>query len=1304
MRFETNLPQVFYEAIVARLSEILGQEVAVPHTNPVSYYQNQCRLLLDGAIAQKVRILLIIDGLDEALGGDFSASWFPRNPGPGLRLLVSARLQLDRDASGWVARLGWDRGVRVETRDLPILDSSGIEDVLGKGRTPVEVLASEPEVVRKLYRLTEGEPLLLGLYVEDLWRQREDPCGLRTVDLDRIKPGLRGYFEDCLGRQRGVWEQERRGESETQKLYAYLSVLACAHGPLTGGELGQLAERAFGAIPGFRIEDTLYPIRRFVINTRDTSQGEEVGYVLTHPKLGEFLREEYFINTRIQRTRQAFAAWGRDILRELDNGALEPRNTPSYLLKYLGQHFEDAGAVGSDFMSLVERGWLHACEAYERSYHGFSQDVQRAYDTAKRRGTKRGHRLALQLRCQLVLSSIGSTGLRVPGQLMVECVKKGLIAPRQALEWAAWHRGTEVFVNLVPHLPESLLGEAVHAAEAIRNSSGRFRVLTALAPRLSDAERVNVLARALGTIEGSVLVYGEERAALLTNFAAYMPEANRAEVLAQALRAAKEIVNPKARTNALAVLAPGLPEAERSGVLDEALHATQTIKEEWFRAEALTVLAPALPDSLLGAALQTAKAIEYEPTRAKALAALAPQLPKALLGEALQTAREFRICECRTQALAALMPYVPTAERPSVLGEALQTANAFGDERLRARSLAALASHLVPGLPRDALQSAITGIEDCDSRALALAALAPHLVEPERTSMFADGLKAAGVAKYEETRVEFIAAVGSHLPTELSRQALIMATTISEDYLRANALSVLAPHLPRELLRDALQAAKAIEDEGHRLKALEDLAPHLPKALLIEALKATEPVGDEGPRAKALAALAKHLPNALRNRAQMAALETLKAVRDDQSRVEVLRLLAPCLHVELFGEALRAAKQIRDDNPRAEALTAFAPYLPDSLLGETLQASDALYEVERARTLAALAPRLSGSVLRTALAGARAIKNEWQRAEALIALALRSPGAERADLLAEALRAARALGYVGSKARVLTVVAQHLSAAQRAAALDEALQAAREVGDNYSRVWCLLDVACLLPKGERRAVAAEALQAARAIEVRTSNDSANAASALTAVAPHLPETQRTGTLVDALNFVMAITNVKSLTCSLLRLIPHLPQALLGQALQVTRTIHDYPSRVQALIAVARHLPEAEHADILGEALQAARWIPKWQYEPRAQAMIAVAAILPEANRANVLGEVLQSAGKIGNEELRAQALADLVSHLPERLQVVALNGFTAAASTLPRSKLLSLLPSFYPTIARLGGSAGLREVHRALHDTSEWFP
>ena len=129
MRFGTNRPVIYYEALAARLAEILGQHLTTGGSDPEEYYEEKCRIFLDEINVKAIRVAIIIDGIDESLGRSFHANWFPRNAGPNLRLLISGRLLLgDTDFRGWMDRLDW-RGIRVracQTRATNIARRRGV--------------------------------------------------------------------------------------------------------------------------------------------------------------------------------------------------------------------------------------------------------------------------------------------------------------------------------------------------------------------------------------------------------------------------------------------------------------------------------------------------------------------------------------------------------------------------------------------------------------------------------------------------------------------------------------------------------------------------------------------------------------------------------------------------------------------------------------------------------------------------------------------------------------------------------------------------------------------------------------------------------------------------------------------------------------------------------------------------------------------------------------------------------------------------------------------------------------------------
>jgi hypothetical protein len=109
-----------------------------------------------------------------------------------IRVLFSARWQVgDSDSTGWLKRLSWDR-LRVAKLDLERLLPEAIADVLVKLGAPTDVLARDGAMVARLSALTEGEPILVRFYAEDLWLFGQDRARIALSDLDSLKPGFAG--------------------------------------------------------------------------------------------------------------------------------------------------------------------------------------------------------------------------------------------------------------------------------------------------------------------------------------------------------------------------------------------------------------------------------------------------------------------------------------------------------------------------------------------------------------------------------------------------------------------------------------------------------------------------------------------------------------------------------------------------------------------------------------------------------------------------------------------------------------------------------------------------------------------------------------------------------------------------------------------------------------------------------------------------------------------------------------------------------------------------------------------------------
>jgi hypothetical protein len=690
MRFNTNRPEVFYEAIAARLAQVLGESLKPPHVGPAAYYEDQCRLLLNMAVERKKPILLVIDGLDEALGEQLDPSWFPRAAGNSLRLLVTARLQVgDADSRGWVARLGWSSGVRVQSEELTTLDLAAVRELLLNSGAPLDVLAQHPDVVGKLHRLAEGEPLLLRLYVEGLWQKGDESGSLTIADLDHIEPGFAGYFADWLDRQRRAWdfERQRGAQIDEDVVLTHLAVLACAYGPIASSELGDLVQRLGGVKRGFRTELALHPLRRFVIGTGRRSGERNIGYVLSHPRFNQFLRESYFDEDQTRRVQHCFAQWGRDVLSGLRDGLLKSESVSPYLLTYLSGHFVDTEAPVDDFMQLVSEAWMKAWLAFEGGYRGFSRDVQRAVQVLASR--KPPSYRSLLVRCALFLTSLGSSGSALSDRLVVESVLRSILPVRNALHLAERQSllvRARIIKGILPKLTEAERTEALLATAASagpQNLRGNFAAIGILAPILPAPERQALIDLALKT--ALALADKNERARALVMLASELPAPLNSEAINMALSTARSIPDPDTRAGCLtAVLKIADPEG-RSSIVAEVLDTARRIENAASRAENLAAVtafvdpnmrADVIAEALDGLSVSPVRE-DGNITRGVAVEYLAPFLSPEQLASVRALARTFKEPLAQARALVALTTAMKGPERDGTLDEAISVALSF---------------------------------------------------------------------------------------------------------------------------------------------------------------------------------------------------------------------------------------------------------------------------------------------------------------------------------------------------------------------------------------------------------------------------------------------------------------------------------------------------------------------------------------------------------------------------------------------------------------------------------------------------
>jgi len=205
IRFRTNLSAVTFAALAARLARLHGENIPTTPSTSVETWRGLVTDYLRRPLPNSETLVVVLDGLDEAADWEPGPDLFPLTPPDHVRIVVSARYRTgDTDASDWLRRLGWERKGLAQSIDLSTLTKEGVVRVLESMGFPLAQLGAKIDIVSELYRLTEGDPLLVKLYVEDLWSRKETVGSLKPEDLGKLKPGLTGYF-DRWDDQRKLW-------------------------------------------------------------------------------------------------------------------------------------------------------------------------------------------------------------------------------------------------------------------------------------------------------------------------------------------------------------------------------------------------------------------------------------------------------------------------------------------------------------------------------------------------------------------------------------------------------------------------------------------------------------------------------------------------------------------------------------------------------------------------------------------------------------------------------------------------------------------------------------------------------------------------------------------------------------------------------------------------------------------------------------------------------------------------------------------------------------------------------------------
>lgn len=666
-RFRTNLSQVVFESLLARLAILHGLALPDAANVDVERARGLVTDLLARPLPDGLRLLVVIDGLDEAADFEITSDLFPLQPPAGLKILCAGRPATLRTEPL--------HSLAQTHLDLPPLSSDSVEAAL-------ETRGTDPAIAAQIVRLSQGDPLLVRLYLEAL--------GSGELDLQRVTrttSGLSGFFGAWWEDQQRLW-QSLDGPVSSLVVHI-LCLLACALGPLSRDDL--LDPALMGTRPSlFALDGALEKLSRWIVG-----HGRRNDLILSHPRFADYIREEWMPVSQAQQVEAQFVAWGEAGLKTL---ASQPdRNLSPYLVANLGAHFDRAGFAQDRFEPLTRRVWAEQSFAVDPSLRGFLADVGRRLSAARREIDAQGLNVASLLAlfdCALTIATVRSIANGLPANVYVAALRLGIRSADTVLEHMLAVRGDDLSASALLEIAKGAgierSPEVLTLALSTDNRFNRAKILQQLYPALAEEEQAYIVSELVRTAEASgyetahgpplptdislriarAIKKPSEQvwalAQMLPSLEAMDVESIEVEIESLILGNPSEFkegiyyngalrnVSDARRVRLVAHLLDQLEDDQQKRaalteigydpepeLIDFFLRCVAGIEDEWDRADALKIIAKSVPEEKISAYLQLADNIDPNAPQAAVLAALG----KHHRGEWIETA----LAICRTE-------------------------------------------------------------------------------------------------------------------------------------------------------------------------------------------------------------------------------------------------------------------------------------------------------------------------------------------------------------------------------------------------------------------------------------------------------------------------------------------------------------------------------------------------------------------------------------------------------------------------------------------------------------------------------
>lgn len=1247
IRFRTNLAIIAFTAIVAHLSRLYGEEK--PDLNrSVEELRNLVTEYLRRPLPYGHKMLLIVDAIDEAADWNIGPDLFPYDIAKGIHVLVSARYLVgDNNAIPWLCRLGWDDKRFARIIELSLLNIEEVADVLNQMGFPLDELSKRIDIISELYRLSGGDPLLVRLYVEDLWSKGKSSIHIKPEELALISPGLDGYFDRWWEDQKKLWGKLAPfREPATREL---LNLLSCAMGPLTKNDIFEIGSPKI-ELDTWIMEEALVPLSRFIIG-----DGVNQGYVFSHPKLASHLYDKLSPIER-ERIESRFMAWGKKTLKLLNEGKLKPEMASHYIIQYYGAHLERLNGGPDELLSLVSNGWRQAWEKFEGNYQGFLNDIMRAWKAAEWADRDAAIKdispiyLGDIIYCALCVASINSLSANIPISLLNELIINEIWSPTQGIAIVRQipnpARRSKAFLQLYlsikkvkkyKSIEQEILFNSISAIAEISNENERMQALSIVIPYLPGTLKTQVVKK---SIEELMAINDDWRCILgLSNIARYLPE----DLLRYIYCVVRNSESKSGYTNIISKIAEFLPQDILTDVFNFSIESNSLIE--------LSAVIPFLPPNLTEKAFleinktdisfENRKSGYYsESKKAEALYKIIPRLPEHLLENALKIGKEIRNCdEIKAKIMLGLSLRFQDSKNQDLVWEALRVARS---------------------------------------------------IEPKRT----------------RTMVLLDIALASRDPlkAEVLNEVIATAMTIHDIWIHDEYLALsLINYSTKGAINDSLQSVRKIKDNKRKAEIIPKLAPFFPedekRQLIEEALLNARGIRDDDFRIIALCKISPYLSDTLRTIVFREAIDMLKVIRDEYQINDVLTDIIPSVPNHLMAEIMIIISQMSNEQYLGASLSFLIPFLPDNLLELALdKAKKITNEAIRAEVLRMMASNVPKHLIGEYLGLLRSIEVVPQKAELLIHFAQYSTGSSRKLLLKEALKLTE---EVKIDYYLEAIKGQYMGSDRSLRTSDKVIDKVRmnqailmKMEHDANRVEIISKLCFFLQGNDKIRAIEEAIRTIRQMPQYRRKS-------WIAISPHLTSEAKEIILQEAIDSIDESFEDISQLGDLSILASSLSNSLMDNFLLKIRKIKNDTVRALLLSEIVSHLYEPLKPPVAEETFSITKKVRN------EESLVSILYKIMPYISLNLINEAFLLITEIQNQKLRAKALDQFIYRLNNDSSIVLkpiLEGFLRQMAFRERKDLLSILGSSAPIIFKLGGMSALEKTFCSIKETGLWWP